>query len=310
MTSFSGLGIGLSLVFGCLLLALVAELYYLLWWRKRRISSPEIEDHYTKYAREFLQFICWKRPSSFQPNNSQESVRGVDANGQEPDPELGSGKDFLLKAYGDEGVESELMRLHNLAGPPRFLFTIKEETGEDLESEDGKSRGDRSRRSSRTKSLGDFVPVLDSPFLTPLASPPVKSSPMKALSSYSHHGFNPLFESSADAELNRVRSSPPPKFKFLRDAEEKLYKRLKEEAQKKALQNSGSVQDSGAKSSPNSSVLTEETEGSFLNLVAAKNKERELHHNLPPYPSSSSQVLPLASSPTTFRPLDEALMVH
>nr|GMC80824.1 mannan endo-1,4-beta-mannosidase 2-like isoform X2 [Ipomoea batatas] len=31
MASFSGLGIGLSFVFGCILMGLVAELYYLLW---------------------------------------------------------------------------------------------------------------------------------------------------------------------------------------------------------------------------------------------------------------------------------------
>jgi len=310
MTSFRGLGIGLSLVFGCLLLALVGELYYLLWWRKKRIASAEIEDDYSKYAREFFQFICWKRPSSLQTNNTQESVRDPDANCEEPDLELGSSKDFLMKGFGEEGVESELMRLHNLAGPPRFLFTIKEETKEDLESEDGKSRGDRSRKGSRTRSLSDLVAAVDSPFLAPLASPRLKTTPLNALDSYNHHGFNPLFESSAEAEMNRLRSSPPPSFKFLRDAEEKLYRRLREEAEKKALQNCGSVQDSGVKASPNSTVVTEEKDGSFLKFIAGKNEERELHHNLPQYPSSSSQVLPLASSPTTFRPLDKAPLVH
>lgn len=293
MTSFSGLGIGLSLVFGCLLLALVAELYYLLWWRKKRISSTEIEDDYSKYAREFFQFICWKRPSSLQTNDTQESVIDPDANCHEPDLEMGSSKDFLLKTCGEEGVESELMRLHNLQGPPRFLFTIKEETREDLESEDGKSRGDRSRKGSRTRSLSDLVAVVDGPFLVPLASPALKSPPLNALDSYNHQGFNPLFESSAEAEMNRLRSSPPPSFKFLRDAEDKLYRRLREEAEKKALLNCGSVQDSGVKPSPFSTVVTE-----------------ELHHNLPQYPSSSSKVLPLASSPTTFRPLDKAPLVH
>jgi hypothetical protein len=305
MTSFSGLGISLSLVFGFLLLALVAELYYLLWWRKKRISSAEIEDDYSKYAREFFQFICWKRPSSLQTNNTEEIVRDPDANCHEPDPEMGSSKDFLLLACGEEGVESELMRLHNLAGPPRFLFTIKEETKEDLDSEDGKSRGDRSRKGSRTRSLSDLVAAVDSPFLVPLASPRLKSTPLNALDSYNHHGFNPLFESSAEAEMNRLRSSPPPSFKFLRDAEEKLYRRLREEAEKKALMDCGSVQ-----ASSNSTVAAEEKDGSFLKFIAGQNKERELHHNLPQYSSSSSQVLPLDSSPTAFRPLDKAPLVH
>lgn len=309
MTSFNGLAMGLSLVFGCLLLALSAELYYLLWWRKKRITSAEIEDDYDKFAKEFFQFICWKRPTS-SSTNAQASVRDPDVNGPEADPEMGSGKDFLLKTNGEESVESELMRLHNLAGPPRFLFTIKEETREDLESDDGKSRGDRSRKGSRTRSLSDMFVGVDNPFLTPLASPPLRSPTSNPLDSYYHHGFNPLFESSAEAELNRLRSSPPPTFKFLRDAEEKLYRRLKEEAEKKALQTCGSVQDSGVKAPLDSTIVIEENEGSFLGIIAVKNKESELYPNLPQYPSSSAQVLPLASSPTTFRLLDKAPMVH
>ena len=57
-------------------------------------------------------------------------MRDPDANCEEPNLELGSSKDILLKAFGKVGVE--LLR----AGPPRFLFTIKEETKEDLESEE------------------------------------------------------------------------------------------------------------------------------------------------------------------------------
>ena len=63
---------------------------------------------------------------------------------------------FLLKPIGEEGVESELMRLHNLACPPRFLSTIKEGTEENLESEDGKSR-----KGSRTRSLSDLTVAVD-----------------------------------------------------------------------------------------------------------------------------------------------------
>uniref|UniRef100_A0A5B6ZDZ9 Uncharacterized protein n=1 Tax=Davidia involucrata TaxID=16924 RepID=A0A5B6ZDZ9_DAVIN len=260
MGSFSGLGIGLSLVFGCILLSLVGELYYLLWWKKRITTSrSEVEDHYTNYAREFFSLSCWKKPTSV---NTQDLTTS-DANGHEPDLELGSGnKDLLVKGFGEEGVETELMRLHNLCGPPRFLFTIKEETKEDLESDDGKSRGaDRSRKGSRTRSLSDTIVAVD----TPLSSP------------YNHHGFNfnPLFESATDAELNRLRSSPPPKFKFLRDAEEKLMRKLMEEAEK----NNGSV----------------------FKIIVGNNKEGEPHHlQLQQYHSSASQVLPLASSPSTF----------
>lgn len=305
MASFSGLGIGLSLVFGCLLLALVAELYYLLWWKKK-ITNREVEDddYSGNYAREFFDLIRWKKSSSLQVDNTiQDRVRIPETHEQEPDLELGTSKDLLLKAFGEESVESELMRLHNLSGPPRFLFTIKEETKEDLESED------RSRKGSRTRSLSDLIVAVDTPLLTPLASPRLKSSPLNPLDSYHQHGFNPLFESPTESEISRLRSSPPPKFKFLRDAEEKLLRKLIEEAGKRATKTSGFVQDSGFKP-PNSTVLTEETEGSFLGFIVSKNKETDVLHNRPQYPSSSSQVLPLASSPTTFRPLDKKPTAH
>lgn len=300
MKSFSGLGIGLGLVFGCLLLALIAEIYYLLWWKKR-VTSREVEveeaDYSNNYAKDLFHFICWKKPSSLQSNNNTQGCakdREVQ-NGQEQDLEIGASKDLLKKAFGEETIEAELMHLHNLAGPPRFLFTIKEETKEDLESEDGKSH--RSRKGSRTRSLSDLVLTVDTQLLgTPLASPHLRSPLSEA---YFCHGFNPLFESSLDSQLNRFNSSPPPKFKFLRDAEEKLLKRLLEEAEKKgSTQNSVSVpvQDSGVQKI----AITEDTEGSFLGFIVGKNKER------PQISSSSSQVLPLASSPTTLiRPIEK-----
>ncbi|KAH7550033.1 hypothetical protein ACOSP7_024866 [Xanthoceras sorbifolium] len=316
MTSFSGLGIGLSLVFGCLLLALVAELYYVLWWKKRITHTRDIiEDDYSNYAKELIQLFCWKKPSSLQSNNTQNSERDqvpINGHDQVPDLELGTtttSKDLFLKAFGDESEVSELMRLHNLAGPPRFLFTIKEETKEDLESDDGKSRGDRSRKGSRTGSLSDLIVTVDSPFLTPLASPTLKSP----LAAYQSRGFNPLFESSGEADLNRLRSSPPPKFKFLRDAEEKLLRKLMEEAEKKRVvlvpKKEGSttttVADCSGVKSLNTSTSTlapEVREGSFLKFIVG---HHHYHHLTQYHPSSSSQVLPLASSPTTtLTPLD------
>ncbi|CAN1167178.1 hypothetical protein LINPERHAP2_LOCUS27086 [Linum perenne] len=246
MKSGGGLVIGLSLVFGFLLLAAAAELYYLLWWKKRirhRHSEEEEEaeeekgkEYYAtgKYAKEFFQFhlVCWKKnPTSSDP---------------EPDPEQGGAGGG---GATEESAELELMRLHNL----RLLFTIKEETKEDLESEDGRSM-------SRSKSLSEILMT---------AAPPFMDSPR-----YSMQGFNPLFESAAEAELNRIRSSPPPKFKFMRDAEDKLLRRLMEEAN-----NGGSVM----------SPAAEAREGSFLGFL--KNRESAGIHHLP----LSSQVTPLNS---------------
>ncbi|KAE8664999.1 hypothetical protein F3Y22_tig00112737pilonHSYRG00187 [Hibiscus syriacus] len=278
MTSFSGLGIGLSLVFGCLLLALVAELYYLLWWKKRLMgSSSQVEDDYTKYAKELVHFFFRKKSDSLHAsnNNIQDLVKDQAINGVvESDLEPGSSKDFVLKGYGEEGIESELMRLHDLAGPPRFLFTIKEETMEDLDSEDGQSR---------TRSMSDLILTMD----TPMASP----SPMNPLDYYHRQGFNPLFESSTDAELNKLRSSPPPKFKFLRDAEEKLLRRLMVEADKKVHENGCPLQG-------------ENTQRSSLKFIVDKNLEPL--QCLPQYPSTSSQILPFPSSTTTFRTLNKS----
>ena len=304
--SFIGLGVVLSLVFGVLLLALVAELCYLLWWKKRRTHTGIGIDQGND-VKAVLYGVCWKTPST---NNPVSVATEPENKSHEQDLELGIDKDVLLKNYGDEGVESELMRVHNLAGPPRFLFTIKEETKEDLESEDGKSRGDRSRKGSRTRSLSDIMVAIDTPFLNPMASSPMRSS-LDNLDSYKHQGFNPLFESSAESEFNRFRSSPPPKFKFLRDAEEKLYRRLMEEAQRKAQKNHGVVPETEVKDSPNPTMVTEDKDRSLLRFINNKDREQiELQKPLPQFPSSSSQVLPLASSPTTLRPVDKASMVH
>ncbi|OIT02066.1 PREDICTED: uncharacterized protein LOC109227787 [Nicotiana attenuata] len=241
----------------------VAELYYLLWVKKRISKRPT----------ELSSIFCWKKSNSVRKNGTQE-VTTIEINGHDQDLELGTNNGLLLKGFVEDDAESsshqedysrklepyrednaelELMRLHNL----RFLFTIKEETKEDLESDDGKSRGDRSRKGSRTRSFSDLTLVL-----TPLSSPPVKS---QSLDSYNNQefNFNPLFES----DINSLKSSPPPKFKFLRDAEEKLIR--------KVLRNGvNSVQDSVVKlPSSNSTELNEEKDGSLISF-----QQLPMHH--------------------------------
>ncbi|XAR72027.1 hypothetical protein NMG60_11018516 [Bertholletia excelsa] len=233
--------------------ALLAELYYLLWWNKR-ITNREIEDDYSSPTREFFYMFCWKRPTSLSSTalNPQElSSRVHETN-----------KDFWPKALG----EDDELRLQNLSGPPRFLFTIKEETKEDLESEDLEKS--RSRRS-----LNDLLLTIETPFLTPLASPQYFTPPLTPVYSYNNykHGSNPLFESATDAEFNRMRSSPPPKFKFLKDAEEKLQRKLKEEAENRAHKIDGSVEEGNEAASP-SVTLSDDAKGSFISIIVAKNK--------------------------------------
>lgn len=170
-----GLVISLSLLFGALLVGLVAKLYYLLWNHSSSVKVRNLQEH----------------PDEF--------------NGHEQDLEAGGDDEKNLqhlKNCCDESVDIELMRLHNINGPPRFLFTIKEETEEDLE----------------TKCLNDFLASTE---ITPLPSPNLK------VESFNHscnvRDFNHLSESSVNDEeiISKLRSSPPSKFKFLRDADEK-----------------------------------------------------------------------------------------
>ncbi|GKB73565.1 hypothetical protein Tco_0934977, partial [Tanacetum coccineum] len=66
------------------------------------------------------------------------------------DPNMGLVQDQVSNSLEEESFDLELMRIHNLHGPPRFLATINEETKEDLESL-------RSRNCSRTRILSDLV---------------------------------------------------------------------------------------------------------------------------------------------------------
>lgn len=249
MGSFSGLGIGLSFVFGCILMGLVAELYYLLWWKKRLAKSTAATTAAGggggEKIKEFSLLFCWRKPKTFNSESNGSSQELTN-----PDLEIGGSKELGLKC--EEGIEAELMRVHNLCGPPRFLFTIKEESKEDLElSEDG-----RSRKGSRTRSLSDVI--IDSPAAA-------------GLDCYGGGGhgisINPLFESA----------SPPPRFKFLRDAEEKLLRRrMQEEAERRILE----------RNLGQDSILGDGNCGSFVKFLNV----REKSHN---------QVLPLPSSPPT-----------
>ncbi|XP_026422687.1 uncharacterized protein LOC113318686 [Papaver somniferum] len=276
MTSLSNLGIGLSLVFSLLLLALIAELYYLLWWKKKkRAIINDIQDDYSSSsssAREFLYLFCWKKPSS------------LSSTGLFTDPEQENNQLHLhsssskLSSFGEDSIEAELMRLHNLSGPPRLLFTIKEETKEDLESEDGRSRNNNNKVSRR--SLADLLLVaVETPFLTPMASPRL-TPPLTPIHYNQNAGTNPLFESSVDPEMCKIiRPSPSPTFKFLKDAEDKFSrKRLIEEALKRVQKN--------AAVSPN------EEDGCFTVTVDKHKEESEFDHY------NHQNALPLSSSPS------------
>ncbi|XP_039144978.1 uncharacterized protein LOC120282272 [Dioscorea cayenensis subsp. rotundata] len=199
-TLISSFAIGLSIMFPlCFLLCC------LLYWKKR-MANRDFERE-----KEISCHIFRKKTSSLissPPLNNQE---------------------MCIDSYGEQdSMEAELKRLHNLTGPPRYLFTIIEETKEDMESDDGKSKCGRRSRSEPS-------------LLTPLSSPPF---------------FNPLFSSITDT------SSPPPKFQFLKDAEEKLYRKTLMEKRMKAQSPEG------------------EEDGSFITVIIGKN--RDMNHSSPP----------------------------
>ncbi|CAL1374481.1 unnamed protein product [Linum trigynum] len=317
MKSLSSIGLGLSIVFGCLLLALVGELYYLLWW-KRRFTNRRMttgRDGLSSPAKELFYMFCLKKPSSSNKELCS-SVRITDA--LVVNNEAHQGKEFVFKPFGgdhesssDEMVEGELMMLSNnsLSGPPRLLFTIVEETREDLESEEAKSRAGGGK-GSRGRSLSDLMLTVETPYLTPLASPPFFTPPLTPMldpvsngsnsnsssnnqigGSYSHGQL----ETSAEAEFNKIRSSPPPKFKFLQDAEEKLYRRrrLEEVDDKGKLKIMKRVTRNQKMAGSSKSDQSEEVDGPFITIIVDKYREREVSS------SSISQVLPLPSSPSS-----------
>lgn len=241
MRALSRLGVGLAVVSALLLLALTAELYYIFVYKRRlRRRAAAISDAASSpssSSRELLQLFCFKKPPALA---STYTVH------QEPHATGTAVAVTVDEDDDDETVEAQLMRLSSLVGPTRLLFTIKEETKEDLdESEDGRSRCGRSR------SLGELLHCPGTPFLTPATSP---APPSVAATDNS---YNPLFESPM-ASPAAPAVSPPPKFQFLKDAEEKLYRRaLAEEAMR-------------TRRSP-SSVAAGEEDGGYITIVVGKN---------------------------------------
>ncbi|KAG6526200.1 uncharacterized protein LOC122047431 [Zingiber officinale] len=219
MRALGCLGIALSLLSGCILLAIVAELYYFFWWKKRVAERDSEVDAHASPVRDLLQLFNWKKPCP------------PPADGGAPRSE-----DLLLKLSeeeddaAEEEEEEELMM--TLAAPQRSLFTITEETQEDLEAAGGSRRVRKSRAGSNGMSLRDWLQSAESPVLTPLSSPPFFSPPTGC---YNLNGVNPLFEPSWEDDSGWLWPSPPPKLKFLMAAEAKLHKKtLMEEAVKGA----------------------------------------------------------------------------
>ncbi|MCD7452898.1 hypothetical protein HAX54_018573 [Datura stramonium] len=125
-SGLSPLGIALTIIFVISLLALFVQLLFLLWRRRRRNFSRNIPIHVHENVLEpstsssskeqLLYLLCLRT----QPNLSRVEPDSSPSPNS-PDPE--------------ELELIDLLKLQGMYGPPRFLFTIKEEEREDLESE-------------------------------------------------------------------------------------------------------------------------------------------------------------------------------
>ncbi|CAI9774017.1 unnamed protein product [Fraxinus pennsylvanica] len=288
MKSLSRVGLGLSVVLGCLLLALIAELYYLLWWKKKITESGNDEEEDSCHSGTGRELLCCKKASS--STNAQQLCTS-NTLVHEPQPHRHLHVYSNLKPFGEDlsGVEAEIRMLQqNFSGPPRFLFTITEETREEMESEDDR----KSAKKSRSRSLSDLVEIVETPFLTPLANSPPYFTPPLTPKHNQKQGFNPFCELASDAAFNSClrSSSPPPKFQFLKDAEYKLQR-------KQLNMNDESVQ---LEVPSTSMFIKDEENGSFITLIVAQNKQEEETNGVN-NSSTSSQVFSLPSSSLNFK---------
>lgn len=186
----SKLGVVLVIIFAISLLAIFTQLFYVLWRRRvfrrrtsfaggggdevSRYSSSESAFSSIAPSKELLYFFCirpqYRLDGSSLTANSGGNER--DSN-QESDVEI---------------IDIDLLKIQGVLGPPRFLFTIKEEEREGMESpakttpcpaenEMKKSVDDGNRGTASLeeclRSTAVEVEVDDdtTPFSTPCASP-------------------------------------------------------------------------------------------------------------------------------------------
>ncbi|KAE9465638.1 hypothetical protein C3L33_02454, partial [Rhododendron williamsianum] len=155
-SGLSTVGQVLSAIFVLSLVALVAELLYVLWRRRflRRRSTPvdatnpEALRNSFPTSKELLYFLCWKqhRPSRVEPDGGP---------GGGSDPETGR-----IGPEPEDPTEEviDILKLQAMRGPSRVLFTIKEEEREDVESETSVCSAEKSHHEkTRRVSLEEFL---------------------------------------------------------------------------------------------------------------------------------------------------------
>ncbi|KAL2537465.1 hypothetical protein Fot_18856 [Forsythia ovata] len=126
----SKLGIVLTIIFVISLVALFAELLFVLWRRRvlRSKNSPASDGgyQYSSSSSSFLSAVCYKDFLYFFCIRSQSRI--------EPNSITPTSSENLSSNGPPEMEVVDVWKLQRMCGPPRFLFTIKEEEKEDLES--------------------------------------------------------------------------------------------------------------------------------------------------------------------------------
>lgn len=127
MAALGGLAIGLTVVFGVFLLVLLAELYYLFYWKCR---SPWNMRRITSVATEFTEgAFNFSREDGLVGSLGSHSIR------ESADPES------LAKLFplSNSELNNNSLYMQEELGGSRVLFTIIEETKEDMDGEESVS---------------------------------------------------------------------------------------------------------------------------------------------------------------------------
>ncbi|KAL2651282.1 hypothetical protein R1flu_019410 [Riccia fluitans] len=180
------LPVGLGLVAAVFFVIVSAEVFYLFYWRKRRALRPRLNSVTVAPVNDN------EKVEVRNPSRSSAVVIDVTC----AEYQIGTlQQDLVEKLFPslNSACHEQHMHHHSMVGPSRMLFTIKEETKEELEGLDTEvvkvvAGRNNSKRSSRSKSMGDIplcplssaaavCPSPGSPFITPLSSPDLFSSP-------------------------------------------------------------------------------------------------------------------------------------
>lgn len=122
MALLGGLAIGLIIVLGGFVLVLLAELYYLLYWKCR---SP--------WKRRMTNVVPKSMEGGFNFSRGLVGSLGSHSIREASDPEISA---TLFPISSSLTSNNDSLYMQGVLGGPRVLFTIKEETKEDMEDKE------------------------------------------------------------------------------------------------------------------------------------------------------------------------------